>query len=68
MRQGHFGPINDIAVNPDGRSYISAAEDGYMRLHHFDQDYLDMADPVPEEIIEGDPEDQEDDGNEEQSS
>jgi hypothetical protein len=43
--------INKIIVdiNPNGRSYASGAEDGYVRLHHFDQDYLDMKDPVPEE-------------------
>lgn len=36
-------------INPDGRSYASGAEDGYVRLHMFDNDYLDMKDPVPEE-------------------
>ena len=35
--QGHFGPINAIGINPDGRSYASGGEDGYVRLHHFDQ-------------------------------
>jgi len=54
--KGHFGPIHTIAVNPDGRSYVSGSEDGYVRLHHFDQDYVDMVDPVPEELIKGDPE------------
>jgi translation initiation factor 3 subunit I len=49
--KGHFGPINAIAINPDGRSYASGAEDGYIRLHHFDQDYIEMADPVPTEEI-----------------
>ena len=47
--KGHFGPINAIAINPDGRSYASGAEDGYIRLHFFDDDYLKMKDPVPEE-------------------
>jgi translation initiation factor 3 subunit I len=37
-----------VAINPDGRSYASGAEDGYVRLHFFDKDYLDMEDPVPE--------------------
>mmetsp|Transcript_20366 Transcript_20366/g.42687 ORF Transcript_20366/g.42687 Transcript_20366/m.42687 type:complete len:339 (-) Transcript_20366:54-1070(-) len=46
--KGHFGPINAIAINPDGRSYASGAEDGYIRLHFFDKSYLDMEDPVPE--------------------
>lgn len=47
--KGHFGPINALDVNPNGRSYASGAEDGYVRLHHFDKDYLQMKDPVPEE-------------------
>jgi hypothetical protein len=32
-----------------GRSYASGSEDGYVRLHHFDKDYLEKKDPVPEE-------------------
>ena len=50
--KGHFGPINALAVNPDGSSYCSGAEDGYIRLHHFDQDYVNKTDSVPEERIE----------------
>lgn len=47
-------PLSSVArlavdINPDGRSYASGAEDGYVRLHMFDKDYLDMKDPVPEE-------------------
>lgn len=38
-----------VDINPNGRNYASGAEDGYVRLHQFDQDYLDMKDPVPEE-------------------
>jgi len=40
--KGHFGPINAIGINPDGRSYASGAEDGYIRLHHFDRGTKDM--------------------------
>jgi len=47
--KGHFGPINALACNPDGKSYASGAEDGYIRLHFYDQDYINMKDPVPEE-------------------
>mmetsp|Transcript_10158 Transcript_10158/g.15363 ORF Transcript_10158/g.15363 Transcript_10158/m.15363 type:complete len:197 (+) Transcript_10158:2-592(+) len=54
--KGHFGPINAIGINPDGRSYASGGEDGYIRLHHFDQDYIEMKDPVPEEEIKVDEE------------
>ena len=28
---------------------LEALEHGYIRLHHFDADYLDMKDPVPED-------------------
>lgn len=37
--KGHFGPINTLAFNPDGRSFASAAEDGYIRLHPLDEEY-----------------------------
>jgi len=51
--KGHFGPINALACNPDGKSYASGAEDGYIRLHFYDPEYLNMKDPVPE-ASEGD--------------
>lgn len=38
--KGHFGPINTLAVSFDGKTYASGAEDGYIRIHHFDDDYL----------------------------
>lgn len=37
--RGHFGPINTIAVHPEGTGYSSGGEDGYVRVHHFDPDY-----------------------------
>eukprot|EP00735_Rhodelphis_limneticus_P003572 TRINITY_DN15058_c0_g1::TRINITY_DN15058_c0_g1_i1::g.24939::m.24939 TRINITY_DN15058_c0_g1::TRINITY_DN15058_c0_g1_i1::g.24939 ORF type:complete len:323 (+),score=84.18,sp/B5FZ19/EIF3I_TAEGU/45.96/9e-111,WD40/PF00400.27/0.7,WD40/PF00400.27/1.5e-08,WD40/PF00400.27/26,WD40/PF00400.27/1.7e-05,WD40/PF00400.27/0.0052,WD40/PF00400.27/2.8e+02,WD40/PF00400.27/4.8e-08,Nucleoporin_N/PF08801.6/1.4,Nucleoporin_N/PF08801.6/4.8,PD40/PF07676.7/2.5e+03,PD40/PF07676.7/4e+02,PD40/PF07676.7/1,FAD_binding_8/PF08022.7/ len=40
--KGHFGPINCIAFSPDGRSFVSGAEDGYARLHHFDPSYFQL--------------------------
>ena len=38
--RGHFGPINALAWHPDGRSFTSGGEDGYARIHHFDNDYF----------------------------
>jgi hypothetical protein len=49
-----------VDISPTGRSYASGAEDGYVRLHVFDQDYLDMKDPVPEEDDNDDDEEDQD--------
>jgi hypothetical protein len=46
-----------VDINPNGRNYASGAEDGYVRLHHFDKSYLDMKDPVPEADEEDDDDD-----------
>ena len=46
-----------VDINPNGRNYASGAEDGYVRLHHFDKDYLDMKDQVPEEGEDDDDDD-----------
>ena len=51
--------VRAVDINPNGRSYASGAEDGYVRLHIFDQDYLDMKDPVPEEDEEEDDDEEE---------
>eukprot|EP01137_Pigoraptor_chileana_P009917 Opistho-2@58845 len=40
--KGHFGPINTCAFHPDGKSYSSGGEDGYIRVHYFDEDYFDF--------------------------
>ncbi len=54
--KGHFGPINtyvlllvilfvnlnavSIAIHPAGTGYASGGEDGFVRMHHFDDSYF----------------------------
>ncbi|ORX40835.1 WD40-repeat-containing domain protein [Kockovaella imperatae] len=38
--RGHFGPINTLAVHPQGKAYASGAEDGFVRVHWFDESYF----------------------------
>ncbi|KAJ1821741.1 translation initiation factor eIF3 subunit [Coemansia sp. RSA 2671] len=38
--RGHFGPINTLAVQPDGKGFASGGEDGLVRVHHFDPEYF----------------------------
>lgn len=38
----HFGPINTVAFHPDGKSYSSGGEDGFLRVHRFDPQYFDF--------------------------
>jgi len=40
--KGHFGPINSVAFHPDGKSYSSGGEDGYVRIHTFDPPYFEF--------------------------
>ncbi len=40
--KGHFGPIQSIAFHPDGKSFSSGGEDGYVRIQAFDNPYYDF--------------------------
>ncbi len=40
--KGHFGPLNYVAVDPNGKSYASGSEDGFVRLHHFEKSQLNF--------------------------
>ena len=48
--KGHFGPINALAVHPFGKSYASGSEDGFIRLHHFDSNYLKSSDLIADSL------------------
>lgn len=40
--KGHFGPLNTVAVHPDGVGYVSGGEDGFIRVHYFDRSYYEF--------------------------
>jgi len=40
--KGHFGPIQSVAFHPDGKSFCSGGEDGYVRIQSFDPPYFDF--------------------------
>lgn len=44
--KGHFGPINDLVMLPDGKGFATGGEDSYVRLHYFDSDFLEMCDTL----------------------
>jgi translation initiation factor 3 subunit I len=36
---GHIGPIRYLNINPDGKSYTSASQDGTIRIYYFNEDH-----------------------------
>jgi len=42
--KGHFGPVNYLAFHPDGSQICTGGEEGYIRLNHLDQAYVEYRD------------------------
>lgn len=40
--RGHFGPLNCLSIHPQGTSFVSGGEDGYIRLHHLPKVFFDF--------------------------
>jgi len=40
--QGHFGPVNSIAISGTGKAFASGGEDTSVRLHHLSDDYFNL--------------------------
>lgn len=38
---GHFGPVNHVSYNPNGSSFATGGEDGYVRLNILDDTYFE---------------------------
>jgi translation initiation factor 3 subunit I len=37
---GHFGTVHTVAFSPDGTSFSSGSEDGYVHVHKFLPEYF----------------------------
>jgi len=38
--KGHFGTVHTVAFHPDGQSFVSGSEDGYVHYHRFTPEYF----------------------------
>ena len=38
--KGHFGTVHSVAFHPDGHSFASGAEDGYVHYHRMLPEYF----------------------------
>ena len=38
--KGHFGTVHTVAFHPDGQSFASGSEDGYVHYRRFLPDYF----------------------------
>ena len=47
---GHFGPINALSIHPFGKSFASGSEDGFIRVHTFDANYMSAPDHIPHDL------------------
>ena len=48
--KGHFGPVNSLAWMQGGEGFVSGGEDGYIRVHFFDDDYWTFSYDEEEEL------------------
>lgn len=39
--KGHFGPVHSLEISPDGRTLVTASEDGTIRAQRFPLEYIE---------------------------